>query len=149
MVVLPLPGRWPQTSRPGKGAARSVAARGMRVQNRYPSQAEFRISRPQNFLVVQNWADQVVVRAARDNFSDRRKRLFVRHLAAEGFIPDRYELLALGGGSVMPGIEWIIMQPQGSALDSHRRALRQVLLTILWATLLWLSLMLFAFLHAA
>ena len=110
---------------------------------------EFRIFRPRNFLVVENWADQVVVRAARDNFSERRKRLFVRHLAAEGFIPDRYELLALGGGAVMPGIEWIITQPKESSANPHGRPLRGVLFTILWATLLWLGLMLFAFQHAA
>ena len=113
----------------------------MRVQNTYPGQVEFRIFRPRNFIVVENWAEKVVIRAARDNFSERRKRAFVRHLAAEGFIPDRYETVAMGRGKAIVGVDWIIERAEPVEVPPARSRLPQVLLSVLFGAGLLLVLM--------
>lgn len=81
------------------------------------------------------------MRAARDNFSDRRKRLFIRHLAAEGFIPDRYERLAKVGGGTLPGVRWLVEEQEPADTLSARSRIHQVLLIVLLSSLLLLSLM--------
>jgi hypothetical protein len=43
---------------------------------------------PQNVLRLQHDEVGVIITATRDNFSDRDKAFFVRHLAAEGFLDD-------------------------------------------------------------
>ena len=120
----------------------------MRVQALFPRQAEFRTSRPKNLIVVENCADLVFIHAARDNFSERRKRVFIRNLAAEGFIPDRYERLSERWVNGLAGLEWRIQPPQQSAPERFRRTpLRRILVTVLFSILIWVSLMAFAFLH--
>jgi hypothetical protein len=119
----------------------------MRVQVLFPRQAEFRTSRPKNVIVVENCADLVFIRAARDNFSERRKRIFIRHLAAEGFIPDRYERLSQHWVNGRAGLEWIIEPPREPVNAGSRTALRRILLTLFFSILIWVSLMAFAFLH--
>ena len=119
----------------------------MRVQALFPRQAEFRTSRPKNVIVVENCADLVFIHAARDNFSERRKRIFIRHLAAEGFIPDRYERVSERWVNGMAGLEWTIDPPRESANAGSRTALGRILLTIFFSMLIWVSLMVFAFLH--
>src|ERR1035441_7029962 len=51
---------------------------------------EFFHQRPENLLTVEKNETGVRICAACDNFSARDKEFFVRHLANEGFIPDRY-----------------------------------------------------------
>lgn len=50
--------------------------------------------------------DTVIVRATRNTFSERRKRHFIRQLAAEGFIPEGCQWYPLPGG--MPRVQWVI-----------------------------------------
>ncbi len=42
-------------------------------------------------LLVEEAEDRVVIRASRNSFSEQRKTFFLHELAAEGFIPDRYQ----------------------------------------------------------
>ncbi len=121
----------------------------MRLQALYPRQAEFRISRPRNVIVVENCGDVVLVRAARDNFSERRKRLFIRHLAAEGFIPGRFEKLSAESVNGVPGLEWIVetAKPVSEAVQRPSPLLR-ILWIVFLGSLLWLGLMVLAFSHS-
>src|SRR5260370_38435257 len=52
---------------------------------------EFCNNEPYNLILVEQNENGVLVRAAWDNFSDRRKAFFIKEIAAEGFIPDRYQ----------------------------------------------------------
>lgn len=45
-------------------------------------------------VVVEEREDKVLIRATRNTFSVRHKILFLRFLAAEGFIPDRYQQIS-------------------------------------------------------
>jgi hypothetical protein len=61
-----------------------------------------------NHVRIENGAGGVVISATRDNFSDKRKTFFIRHLAAEGFIPDRYEWFSEPGENGFFGVKWIV-----------------------------------------
>src|SRR5215475_10740284 len=62
----------------------------MRVQF-VPEKVEMSLQNPENLILVENSGDGVVIRATRDNLSDRKKAWFIRYLAAEGFISDEFE----------------------------------------------------------
>jgi hypothetical protein len=70
-----------------------------------PARFELRHRCPDNLILVENYFNEVVIRAARDNFSARRKLFFIRHLAAEGYIPARYQRLAEFG---QERLTWLI-----------------------------------------
>ena len=57
-------------------------------------------------MVVETRGQKVLVRAAQNNFSERRKAFLIRQLAAEGYIPDRYE--AFTEGDPITGLTWVI-----------------------------------------
>ena len=78
----------------------------MKLSSR-PRQFEFFHQHPENFLLVQSAGEEVTIRAAFDNFSERRKRMFIRELAAEGFIPDCYERIS-GMDETFGGVRWVI-----------------------------------------
>ena len=48
----------------------------MRVQF-VPQKAELSLRNPENLILVENSEDSVVIRAARDNFSERKKVCFI------------------------------------------------------------------------
>ena len=74
-----------------------------------PTKAEFHSSSPENYLLVENDADGgVVIRAAVNNYSEERKALFIRKLASEGFIPDRFQSAENTGESKLPGVRWVV-----------------------------------------
>jgi hypothetical protein len=56
-----------------------------------PVSFEFSTFNPENLIHVENEAQRVLIHAAYDNFSPRRKSFLIRQLAAEGYIPDQYE----------------------------------------------------------
>ena len=62
----------------------------MRAHVDFPQQFEFAIS-SSNQILVENHAEEVIIRAARDTLSSREKLFIIRHLAMEGFIPERYQ----------------------------------------------------------
>jgi hypothetical protein len=94
-----------------------------------PRRTEFYHRSPENYLLVENQDDgRVVILAALDNYSERRKALFIRELAAEGFIPDEYQFLTNTGGDGFFGVRWtidgswLVVPPEVIAI-SHRRGL--------------------------
>lgn len=86
---------------------------------------EFTTRRPDNFVEVEVSAEgDVAIRLARDNFTGPRKAAFVRHLASEGFIPDRFLFLS---DNELLGVAWEIdpdrLAPEEQReRDSERRA---------------------------
>jgi hypothetical protein len=69
---------------------------------------EFCIQQPYNLLLVEEREDGVTVRAAADDFNEERKGAFIRELAAEGFIADRYQWYSGSDSSGYSGVTWII-----------------------------------------
>ena len=80
----------------------------------------------------------VRIHADRDNFSARRKEFFVRHLATEGFIPDRYRWFSDECG----GVEWLIedcsVNTDSDDSAARRRASAFMVRLFVCASLLWL-----------
>ncbi|MDR3404592.1 MAG: hypothetical protein P4L99_18970 [Chthoniobacter sp.] len=94
----------------------------------HPSQTEFHNRFPENFLLVENQEDGgVVIRAAIDNYSERRKVLFIHEFASEGFIPDVYQFMTNCDGDNFFGVRWAIdsswlVVPPEVIATSHRRS---------------------------
>ena len=118
------------------------------LSNLVPELVVLATAQPENLIIVENHANKVVIRAARDNYSERRKTCFMRYLATEGYIPDYYQWL---GDRERPlcGLDWVadgsLLKDQSSETS---QPLRQVLRVLFCAGLLWLALMSFAFLQA-
>jgi hypothetical protein len=94
-----------------------------------PPQTEFYNRFPENFLLVENREDgSVLIRAAINNYSERRKALFIHELASEGFIPDEYQFRtnceddSYFGARWIIDSSWLIIPPEVVAM-SHRRLL--------------------------
>ena len=107
-----------------------------------PKRAVFIHHRPHNCLLVENTENGVVIHATRNNFSPRRKQVFIRELAAEGFIPDRLQWLSSTEAQHMPGVTWIIDDswvPHGAAARSMSK--KVIMRLFLSATAVWLALM--------
>jgi len=76
----------------------------MRAQQTQRTRFEFYFADLDNPILVECLADGgVLIRAVRDNVSDQRKASFIRHLAAEGFIPDAHQWMR---GAL--GVKWTI-----------------------------------------
>ena len=80
----------------------------MKTQKDRPTQFEFYVRDLDNLIQVESSDHGVVVRASRDNFTERRKYNFIRILAAEGFIPDELQWFATFGSTGGRGVRWII-----------------------------------------
>ena len=64
----------------------------MREQKVLAKEFEFYFPDLDNNVLVESHEDEsVTIRSTRNNFSEKRKMLFIRELAAEGFIPDSYQ----------------------------------------------------------
>jgi hypothetical protein len=107
----------------------------MRVKNALPTESILATRNPSNLFLIQNAVGDVIIRAVRDNFGPQRKALFIRHLAAEGSLPDcfaRFRLSRPEGCS----IRWIIapslleqlVTPKNETDRSERRLLPGILL---------------------
>ena len=93
-----------------------------------PQRTEFYQVFSDNLILVENQEGGVLIRAARQNFSERRKALFIRELAAEGFIPDRYQFFSDTDGFGFFGVRWVIDTslvevPPEVNRTAHRRCL--------------------------
>jgi|SRR6516165_10449651 hypothetical protein len=118
----------------------------MRAEATFPKRVELSFSRPENQFLIENHADGVRIQAARDNLSAQQKLFFVRYLAAEGYIPERYQWFADPQSGAYSGLEWNVDNSWLARTDeAQRRALRQIVRVLWCATLLWLALMSFAF----
>ena len=73
-----------------------------------PQYYEFYFPDVDTLIEVEREPAAVTIRASRDTFSERRKRAFIRELAAEGFIPDDYEWLSLANSDYSRGARWLV-----------------------------------------
>jgi len=120
----------------------------MRAGGIFPGQQRFSSAHPENLLVIENRPRTVIIQAERDNFSPPQKAYLIRYLAAEGFIPDRYQWFVDPQITHQSGVEWIIEGTVANPRESAHQALRQILRLIFCLSLVWLVLMSFAFLNA-
>ncbi len=92
----------------------------------HPRETEFYNRFPENFLLVENHEDgRVVIRAVLDNYSERRKCLFIHELASEGFIPDEYQFMSNVEEDGFLGVQWVVdsswlVVPPEVIATSHR-----------------------------
>jgi len=114
----------------------------MRAQKSQSRQFEFYFRDLDNSVLVESGDDGVVIRAVRDNFSERRKCFFIRELAAEGHIPDSYQWFCGPGGDVCHKLTWVVDR---SWLDTHpasaRRATQFARRLLICSAVLWLTFM--------
>lgn len=103
---------------------------------------EFCNNEPYNLILVEQSENGVLIRAAWDNFSDRRKAFFIKEIAAEGFIPDRYQWFSNFEEHGYTGIRWVIDR---SWLKVHPESVLKARKFMMWMLLaggfLWLLLM--------
>ncbi len=109
----------------------------MPVKSTLPSSVQFSTHNPPNLIVVENGEEQVIFRAAEDNFSERRKAFLIRQLAAEGYIPDIFEDFTEHAKT--PGLVWVLDR---SLLfigpEARRRNSRFMRRLVVGGCLLWL-----------
>jgi len=103
---------------------------------------EFCNNEPYNLLLVEQNESGVLIRAAWDNFSDRRKAFFIKEIAAEGFIPDRYQWFSNFEENSYNGVRWVIDR---SWLKVHPESVVKARKFMFWMLLmtgfLWLLMM--------
>jgi hypothetical protein len=107
-----------------------------------PSCYQFYFADLDTLVLVESSPDEVIIRATRHTFSERRKDTFIHALAAEGFIPESYAWASAGGPHGLGGIRWLV--DLGWLKDTlpdpgHSRRFMWKLLG--GATLLWILLM--------
>ena len=121
----------------------------LRADAALPRESTLAIHFPENLVLIQNIAGRVTIRAARNNLSVRRKLYLIRYLAAEGYIPGRFERICERRPNGISAIRWVIdpscFKP---ALTPRQQTNRFMVRLILGAVALWFGLMAFAFLHA-
>jgi hypothetical protein len=83
----------------------------MRTEIALPKKFEIYLSDLDNHVLIENGPSGVVISATRDNISDSRKAFFIRHLAAEGFIPERYEWFCEPVEDGFLGVQWVAISP--------------------------------------
>ena len=121
----------------------------MRVQY-VPQTAEFPLRDPKNLILVENSADRVVIRVARDNLSERDKAYLIRYLAAEGFISDEFESFGKSGSCRTTSITWLVEENWARRQRGHlERVERFMIQLLISASALWLALFAFALLRSA
>jgi hypothetical protein len=79
----------------------------MHTETVVPTRSELYVPDLDNDVVIENSVAGVVIRTTHDNFSERRKRAFIRHLAAEGYISDRYEWFSEPSEEGFFGVKWV------------------------------------------
>ena len=86
-------------------------------------------------VVVEDVEDVVVIHASRDTFSERRKQIFIRELAAEGFIADCFQWSCRG-------VRWLVDASSAGWTDTvAARTNRFMIRLFVGSVLLWLGLM--------
>ena len=106
-----------------------------------PNEMELYDLRLDNLVRIENQSSGVMIRAARDGLCDAAKDAFVRYLATEGFIAERFRPASENPSLAGAGIEWVT---DGSWVRFNHRRIRMA--TRVWAYLTWgrwLSLALF------
>lgn len=103
---------------------------------------EFYLPDLDNHLLVEVSDNDVLIRSSRDNVSNGRRSAFIRHLAVEGCIPDRYQQVSESGSDRLHGLRWVRDQSIVTLDPNHlRRATGLVIRLIFYASLLLLVMM--------
>jgi len=106
-----------------------------------PKRTEFHVREPENLIIVENRGDSVFIRASEDNFSTRRKLFFIRHLAAEGYIPSRFERIAFAEVEDSPDLVWRVVDATGRKRRTRSRVSDRLMFRLFaLSLLLWLVL---------
>ena len=106
---------------------------------RHP-QYEFCFPRLDTLVLVEQTDDQVVIRATRDTFSDRRKIFFIRELAVEGFISEDYQWFSGYSDWPVSSVSWLVDHSWlGANSNLTRRTNRVMARLIIGASLLLLA----------
>ena len=79
----------------------------MRTHIATPERFQLYIPDLDNHVLIENSAGDVIISATRDNFSENRKMFFIRHLSAEGYIPDHYQWFTEPAKGGFSGVKWI------------------------------------------
>ena len=107
-----------------------------------PQRFEFWFPHLDTHIRVEEQDDEVIIRASRNTFSERRKTLFIRELAAEGFIPENYQWFSDFHSATWMRVRWLVdmswLKPTPIQVAKARRFKLRV---FLYSSLLWLSLM--------
>src|SRR5258708_3668079 len=97
-----------------------------------PKQFEYIHHQPENFILVENEEDgEVLIRAARNNFSQRRKTAFIREMAAEGFIPDHLQWFPETNTYGFMGVKWVVDHSWVRIHSAARRKAKRAVVTML------------------
>jgi hypothetical protein len=78
----------------------------MKTRSVVYSQFEITTLNPTNLIAIESSGGNVLVRAAKNNFSGRRKAFLIRQLAAEGYIPDRFQTFT--EDEPVAGLTWVL-----------------------------------------
>lgn len=101
-------------------------------------------------LQVEETGGEVTIRASRNSFSEARKTRFIRELAEEGFIPDRFRWLCSSAASAATGVYWLVdrscFRPDATQTGCTRRFMLRLLGAV---ACFWLVLMGLLFLRGA
>jgi len=73
-----------------------------------PCRFEFLFPQLKASVSVENMTDEIVVRTSSGTLSEERKTAFVRELASEGFIPDRYQRFSPGSEGLFGRVRWLV-----------------------------------------
>jgi hypothetical protein len=110
---------------------------------------EFCFPQLDTLVQVEETAGEVIVRATRDTFSLDRKILFIRELAAEGFIPDQYRWFALPEQPGACGVCWRVDYSWLKYSDEMVARTRRFMIRLFsGGAILWLVMMVLLFLRA-
>ncbi len=105
-------------------------------------QYEFYYHEPYNLLLVEQDENGVLIRAAWNNFSDRRKACFIKEIAAEGFIPDRHQWFSNFEENGYNGIRWVVDRSWVKANPGPAHKAKKFMMWMLLLTsFLWLLMM--------
>jgi hypothetical protein len=115
----------------------------MNTTTSLPRRFEFCYPQLDALVEVQERDDEVVIRATRDVFTEAQKVAFVRHLASEGFIADRFRwcpaISSPANASVRWSVDysWLEISPAVRATARRFVARLFVGMTALWLLLMW------------
>ncbi|HUK83203.1 MAG TPA: hypothetical protein VLZ12_11300 [Verrucomicrobiae bacterium] len=107
----------------------------MKTHTQFNRRFEFQFPDVDTRILVEDLEDEVVIRASRDTFSERRKQNFIRELAAEGFIADCFQWSCRG-------VRWLVDASSampGKAVTA--RTNRFMIRLFVCSVLLWLAIM--------
>jgi uncharacterized protein (DUF2267 family) len=111
----------------------------MKTQTEESESFEFSFPDMDTLAAVESTEDEIVIHTSRDKLTEERKATFIRELASEGFIPERY--LWCGRVRWLVDPSWWQPSPETKARTSRFMAKILVSGALLWfvlmALLLW------------